>query len=232
MKDLQIPVRTGTLRSQVVEILRNAIFYGKLQPGSVLRELPLAHSLKVSQSTVREALAELEQFGLVIRQGNRGTTVATLGPEEIRQCMKVRLTLEELAFTEACGRVTDTDLDELGRVATEVDAAVTAGEYFKGAEADLAFHRHVWECADSPLLYRTLDQLVAPLFAFLSVLLKLTYTEALTTQPHSYLIEGLRTHDPEQARLVIRSHLTHAAALMVEAHSGVSNADKHNTLLS
>jgi hypothetical protein len=57
MTELERPVRAGTLRSQVVGILRNAIFYGKLQPDSMLRELPLARNLQASQSTVREALA-------------------------------------------------------------------------------------------------------------------------------------------------------------------------------
>ena len=37
--ELAKPVRSGTLRSQVVDILRHAIFYGKLQPEELLTEL-------------------------------------------------------------------------------------------------------------------------------------------------------------------------------------------------
>ncbi len=219
MKELDLPVRTGTLRSQVVEILRNAIFYGKLQPGSLLRELALARSLQVSQSTVREALADLEQYGLVTRQGNRGTMVATLGADEIRQRMKVRIPLEELAFAEACPQLTGEDFDVLEGLTAEIALAISNCEYFKAAEADLAFHRHVWERAGNPILLRTLDLLVAPLFAFLSVLLKMTNTERLTTEPHSLLVKGLRTRDVELARESIRAHLEHAAILMLEARA-------------
>src|SRR5437870_3973235 len=76
--DLDLPVRSGTLRSQVVDILRHAIFYGKLRPGELLTELPLAKKLAVSQSTIREALADLEHHGLVTRIPNRGTEVTTI----------------------------------------------------------------------------------------------------------------------------------------------------------
>src|SRR5262247_2709868 len=76
--DLDLPVRSGTLRSQVVDILRHAIFFGKLRPGELLTELPLAKKLSVSQSTIREALADLEHYGLVTRVPNRGTVVTTI----------------------------------------------------------------------------------------------------------------------------------------------------------
>jgi DNA-binding GntR family transcriptional regulator len=75
------PVRADSLRQQAFEILRDAIFVGKIQPGDILRELQLARNMGVSQSTLREALSQLEHVGPVIRQPNRATTVAKLGPK-------------------------------------------------------------------------------------------------------------------------------------------------------
>src|SRR2546425_409175 len=111
--DLETPVRSGTLRSQVVDILKDAIFYGKLKPEELLPEQPLAKKLRVSQSTVREALAQLERYGLVARQPNRGTVVTSFSPADIQGRMKVRLALEEMAFTEACPLMDDADIAHL-----------------------------------------------------------------------------------------------------------------------
>jgi DNA-binding GntR family transcriptional regulator len=84
MNTLQ-PVRSATLKSRVVAAIRDAIFSGKFAPGDPLRELHLARDLNVSQPTVREALFELEKFGLVVRTPNVGTVVTNLGSDEIRE---------------------------------------------------------------------------------------------------------------------------------------------------
>jgi DNA-binding GntR family transcriptional regulator len=133
MTGLERPVRAGALRSQVVGILENAIFYGKLQPGAMLRALPLARKLQVSQSTVREALAGLEQYGLVVRNGSRGTMVARLSAHEIRQRMKVRLALEGLAFAEACTLLGPVDFSQFVQLAGAITSSIASGAYLEAA---------------------------------------------------------------------------------------------------
>jgi hypothetical protein len=72
------PVRSQSLSRQVYETLKEAIFNGRFQPDEALRELHLAKMFEVSQATIREALVQLEQTGLVVRHHNRKTTVAWL----------------------------------------------------------------------------------------------------------------------------------------------------------
>jgi DNA-binding GntR family transcriptional regulator len=207
--DLDTPVRSGTLRSQVVNILKHAIFYGKLQPGKLLPELPLARKLKVSQSTVREALAELERYGLVVRVSNRGTVVASLGAADIQHRMKVRLVLEELAFSDACLLLEDGDIAHLEESARTIDSFAESGQYIQAAEADLAFHRYVWRKTENDVLYQTLDVLTVPLFAFMGVMLNMAGIEQYRTLalPHHDLVEALVRRDPGIAKEAIRAHL-------------------------
>jgi DNA-binding GntR family transcriptional regulator len=207
--DLDTPVRSGTLRSQVVDILKHAIFYGKLQPGELLPELPLARKMKVSQSTVREALAELERYGLVVRVSNRGTVVASLGAADIQDRMKVRLVLEEMALSDACLSLDDADIAHLKDSARIIDSFAESGQYIQAAEADLAFHRYVWRKTGNHVLYQTLDILTVPLFAFMGVMLNMAGIEQYRTLalPHHDLVEALRQHDPDIAREAIRAHL-------------------------
>jgi DNA-binding GntR family transcriptional regulator len=208
--DLETPVRTGTLRSQVVDILKDAIFYGKLRPDESLRELPLARKLQVSQSTVREALAELERYGLVARSPNRGTVVTSLSRTDIQNRLRVRLVLEEMAFTEACLLLDEADIVHLEGLARTIDALAESGDSIHAGEADLTFHRYIWRKSGNPILYETLDVLTVPLFAFMGVLLKMAGIEQYRTLalPHHHLVDALRRRDPKRAREAIRAHLT------------------------
>jgi DNA-binding transcriptional MocR family regulator len=66
MEFLQKPT-SRTLRSEVVDILRDAIVSGQLRPGEHLKENAIAAQLSVSRSPVREAFRQLEQEGLIPR---------------------------------------------------------------------------------------------------------------------------------------------------------------------
>ena len=201
------PVRADSLGQQVFERIRDAIFSGSIQPGDALRELQLAKEMGVSQSTVRNALGQLENVGLVVRQQNRGTTVTELSAADIRDRLKVRVALEELAFIEASRRATPGDLAELGQLAHAIRAAIAQNYHFEKSQADRIFHRRVWSIAGNPVLERTLDAITLPMFAFFSVLQKSEMVSPAGTQPHEELVAAIATLDPRTARLAIRKHI-------------------------
>lgn len=201
------PVRADSLGQQVFERIRDAIFNGSIRPGEPLRELQLAKSIGVSQSTVREALSQLETVGLVVRQANRGTTVTQLSAKETRERMKIRIALEELAVMEASQRATSEDIEELRNLAKAISAAIERNSYYDISQADLAFHRRIWNLSDSPVLERTLNAITLPLFAFLGVLQKMESVSLGTSQPHDELVSAIATRDPETTRLAIRKHI-------------------------
>jgi len=205
---LDRPVRNESLSAQVVEILKDGIFSGKLRPGEPLREMQVAKTLKVSQATVRQALADMERVGLVERIPNRGTTVTNLSSQEIRDRLRMRVALEELAWADAAQRVTEDDLQELERLGCVIRDAVSRGAYFEMSQADLHFHRTVWEKAGSRILYRTLDQLTTPLFAFLGLHLKINRIDLAETKSHEELIAALRTGERTAICSAIRDHIT------------------------
>src|SRR5439155_24684722 len=95
------PATRQTLGEHVADSLREAIFGGLFQPGQRLAEASLASTLKVSRAPVREALASLEQEGLVSRTTNRGTTVISLSRTDVEEICSLRLPLEILAVQQA-----------------------------------------------------------------------------------------------------------------------------------
>lgn len=159
------PVRAESLSAQVFETIRDAIFRGELKAGETLRELGLAKTLNVSQATVREALAHLEQFGLVVRTPNRSTNVTTFSHADAAHRATVRLSLEELAFLEARERMTADEMEEVATLADQAEEASTNGATaYDAIVAERRFHGRVWELSGNPVLARTLDQVSMPLF--------------------------------------------------------------------
>lgn len=201
------PVRSDSLSKQVFDSLKDAIFSGKFQPGEQLRELHLAQMFEVSQATIRGALVQLEQAGLVVREQNRKTTVTSFTQGEIRDRLAMRIVLEELAFVSAARRIQEPDLKKLSTIAQSIRKAIERGSHYDLTVNDLSFHHFVWKQANSPILFRTLDQLTTPLFAFLGVLHENGFFDVRTTKSHEELVEALRSRDELSIRHAIRSHI-------------------------
>jgi DNA-binding GntR family transcriptional regulator len=200
-------IKNGSLSLQVYESLRSAIFTGQLRPGDPLREMHLARDLQVSQTTVREALVQLEQVGLVVRTPNVGTHVTKLSPQELAERVELRMLLEEVAANQAAPTMTEEHFTELGRRLDALGDAIARNAYFEEAQADLNFHRYIWERSGNRTLYRTLDQLAIPLFAFVSILRgasRQTLKDVVAS--HEGIVAALRRGDPETIREALRQH--------------------------
>lgn len=207
MELLDRPVRADSLSSQVVEILKDAIFSGKLRPGEPLREMQLASALQVSQATVREALGNMEKTGLVVRVPKKGTTVTNPSTQEVRDRLKIRSALEELALIDAAPCMAEKDFQQLERLIGKIREASERSAYFEISQADLEFHRFIWKKSGNPILYRTLDQLTTPLFAFLGLNCKLNRIDLATTRSHEQLVEALRSQSPTTIHTAVRDHI-------------------------
>jgi DNA-binding GntR family transcriptional regulator len=201
------PVRSGSVKSQVVEALREAIFSGSVSPGEVLREAHLGASLGVSQATVREALLTLEQAGLVQRN-HRETTVTKLSPKDIGERSRLRVVLEGMAAVDAAGRMTEDDFAELDERLEAIHSALERDSYMDFMAADLEFHRFIWTLSGDQMLYGVLDLVTLPMFAFLSIRRSRSLNHlSKMVRSHDPIVAALRSRDAEAIREAFRSHI-------------------------
>jgi DNA-binding GntR family transcriptional regulator len=201
------PLKTASLSTRVFETLREAIFTGRLKAGEPLRELRFAHELNVSQATIREALVQLEKLGLVVRTPNIGTFVTHLSEQEIGERLELRIVLEERAMFQAAMRMGAPEFAELDRRLQRITDAISRDAYFEQAQADLAFHRFIWEQTGNRTLYRTLDQIAVPLFAFVSIV-RGTSGQSLkeVVQSHEGIVDALRNPSTKRIRQALKQH--------------------------
>ena len=198
-----VPTKPGSSSrvDETVANIRQAIFKGEMIPGAPLRELTLAREWAVSQATVRDALQRLEHAGLVTRKPNLGATVTRLSPKDVRERVHLRALLEITAALAASARMTEKEFAELERRLQILGAAVTSDRYHEAAQADLDFHRHIWQCSGNETLCRILELVTVPLLAFISIM-RSHGLQRLTTvvEAHEPLIAALRSGDPSRIR--------------------------------
>src|SRR5687768_8159377 len=98
--------RSKPARAGAVDVLQQAILDGKLRPDEDVPQLKLAEQLGLSQTTIREALQELEHRGLIVKRG-RTRSVISLTYSELADMYQVRGLLEPFACHLAAYHWTD-----------------------------------------------------------------------------------------------------------------------------
>ena len=161
----------------------------------------MARWLNVSQATVREALVQLEQSGLVVRSKNRKTQVARLTEADVRDRLAMLLALEPIAAVRAVDALDNADLAELDKRITAMASSSGENSQFSAAMAHMEFHQLIWERTGSPVLFRTLEQLTTPLFAFMQ------WEHLELVDPHRAILEALQSGKKDVIEQKVRADL-------------------------
>lgn len=154
------PLHTGRslLRDDAYRAIRDAIVDGTLAPGERLNDGDLAHWLGVSRTPVREALARLEQAGLVRTKPGRYTMVSPLDVRALRGAQAVTTAMHELAVREALPNLSAAELGAMRAANARFAAALRAGDVDAALAADDDFHGVTVAASANAALQTVLEQ--------------------------------------------------------------------------
>ncbi|WP_127900088.1 GntR family transcriptional regulator [Solirhodobacter olei] len=193
--------------SQVYDALLARIRAGVLQPGMRLREEDLGAELGVSRTPVREALARLQERGLVESAG-AGLAVAALTRPRIVELYAMRAVLEGAAARLAAQNASAGDLAGLGHVHGLLSAS--AGGAAEVARLNLAFHEAICEAAHNGYLSRMLADLTDSLALLPSTTFSVPGRIEAARAEHDAIFAAIAAHDPERAEQAARAHIDRA----------------------
>ena len=142
-------VSRSLLREDAYRAIRDAIVDGTLAPGERLNDGDLAEWLGVSRTPVREALARLEQTGLVQTKPGRYTRVSPLDVRAVHEAQSVTAAMHELAIREALPNLSAAELDAMREANARFDGALRRNDPDAALAADDDFHSvPVMACAN------------------------------------------------------------------------------------
>lgn len=204
-----------SLRQQALTALRRAITTGAIPPGKHLVETELSEMLNISRGTLREALRQLQQEGLVSAGARGRLSVRNLDAKEIRDIFAVRAALETLAAQLLCTLEDRSDAVAQLQASLKHMGAEAGHGIERGIEADLEFHRILCRLTGNEPLLHSWEQLEG------SIRMSIMWggTERgiknMNVKRHAEIVDAIASADAGLAATVIKEHMDTAADVLV-----------------
>lgn len=198
--------RADTLKNDILKILTDAILSNKIRPGGRLNESELARQFQTSRAPIREALQQLLEQGLVLNSPRRGMFVVTLEEEEIQKINSVRLILEAEALKLCRKNLTPQAEKKLILLVEELEGQ-GEGPAEKQYRIDLEFHRTLWRLGGNEYLQKTLNGLMAPLFAHAVLTTPKEKKDHTIIIPHRWMLEFVQGKLRGSAEELLLEHM-------------------------
>lgn len=197
--------------------LREAITGGQFQPNERLVEAELVEMFHAGRSSVRAALARLDQEGLVTREPNRGARVRLISAREAIEIEQVRIALEKMLARFAAERVTPADLTDLAATAGEMRRRVDEGDPLGYSELNAQFHRRIWAIADHQLAAALLTTLKSQSIRFQYRTVLQPGRAEKSLREHETILRALTARDADASEAAMAEHIGHVVTTLQRA---------------
>ncbi len=204
-----------SLREQALSALRTAITSGELEPGRHLVETELSEMLQISRGTLREALRQLEQEGL-LSAGSRGRlSVRHLDAKEIRDIFAVRAALETLAARTLCELPDRVYATQSLHQKIDVMEAAQDASLEERIESDMEFHRTLCRLTGNETLLHSWTALEGSIRMSIMFAGREKGIKNMSVNRHRDIVAAIETGDASLARKTLREHMDTAADNLV-----------------
>jgi DNA-binding GntR family transcriptional regulator len=204
------PIGEGlSLKARAYEALKAAIMNMNIYADEAelrLDERDLSQRFGVSRTPLREALAQLDQEGLVRIVARRGIFIVRKTKAEILDMITVWAALESMAARLATEQASDEDLAHLHTLVdrfSQDELARKMGEY---SEANIKFHQAIVSLGKCPLIV----ELTNGLFFHMRAIRQRTIFEQdrarRSVVDHKEIVGALEARDTERAERLVREH--------------------------
>lgn len=198
-----------TLKDHIYDVLRDAILEMNIyDPATDLRldERKMADQLEISRTPIREALARLEQDGLVEIVPRKGVYVRRKTRREIMEIVVVWAALESMAarlLTDVASDVEIASLRSLAEKHARIDARVDIDAY---SEANIRFHQRILTLSKCAALGETADTLFMHMHAVRRRAIGEADRAERSIADHKAIVDALEARDADLAEALVRDH--------------------------
>jgi GntR family transcriptional repressor for pyruvate dehydrogenase complex len=236
-------VTPAKLSTAVTRQIEKLILRGILRPAERLpAERELADKLGVSRPSLREAIAELQDKGLLTTRAGAGIYVAdVLGSafsdalirlfadhdEAVFDYIGFRRDLEGLAACRAARLASDTDLQVIQTIMDKMEAAHKKTNPADEARLDAEFHMAIIEASHNVIMLhmmRSMFQLLREgVFYNRQVMFKQRTTRGALLDQHRAINTAIQARDPDAARAAINAHLNYVEKALADQQKADRN---------
>lgn len=191
-----------TLSDQLVDLVRDRILAGVAAVDQPIRQDSLAAELGVSKIPLREALARLEQEGLVRSQANRGFFVRPLNADEAEEVFMLRLQLEPVTVALAAQRADDGEREQ-----ASATFAMTNTNGDRIGAFNRAFHIALIRPSRHPITTNILERLHVMGDRYVRKHLEPLGRDGRANDEHRDILDAWLARDTERVSALTRAHI-------------------------
>jgi DNA-binding GntR family transcriptional regulator len=204
------PITTNfTLKDHVYEKLKDAIAGTDIYDDSAelrLDERSLAEQLGISRTPLREAIARLEQDGLVVVVPRKGVYLQRKSMEEILEMIVAWAALESMAARLAAERASDAEIATLRKMVSKYDDGAMGIRLSEYSDDNIRFHQRILEISQCALLKNMADGLFLHMQAVRLRAMGEGDRVQRSVVDHTEIIEALEARDADLASDRVREH--------------------------
>ncbi|WP_100369354.1 FadR/GntR family transcriptional regulator [Yoonia maricola] len=221
------PVQQEKLSHGVIRQIEGLILRGILRPGERLpSERELSERMSVSRPSLREALSDLQERGLLTSKAGAGVYIAdVLGSafapalvtlfathdEAVFDYISFRRDMEGLAAERAARLASDTDLKVINTIFEKMETAHQKRNPADEAHLDADFHLSIIEASHNIIMLHMMRSMYELLregvFYNRTIMFKQRTTRDTLLDQHRVINDALQNRDPEGARKAVEAHL-------------------------
>ncbi|WP_267432718.1 GntR family transcriptional regulator [Sphingomonas sp. GM_Shp_1] len=195
-----------TLADRIFAIVRERIIAGAIPPDRPIRQDALAAELGVSKIPLREAMARLEQEGLLHGVANRGYMIGALSVEQAEDIYGLRLKIEPMAAASAALVADDEDRAKLVAAFEALDQAA-ASDLARVAICNRQFHMAMVRPVRRPLTIQLVRQLAVLAERYVVAHLQPAGRDARAHLEHREQLEAFMARDAERLQGLLDAHI-------------------------
>jgi len=192
---------------RVTDIIRGAIVRGEYAPNQRLIEADLSDTFAASRATVRTALLELANEGLVERLPNKGSRVRAISLDEAIEILEVRIGVEGLCASKTAASLTDDGVAEFRRLRQDMIDAVAEGDLVEYSRLNQLLDQRVRVLSRHATASEVLGRLHAQSVRHQFKLSSRPQRAKVSVLEHAAIIDAIVSRDPEAAERAVRDHL-------------------------
>lgn len=195
------------LSDQLVDLVRDRILTGQVTADLPIRQDALAAELGVSKIPLREALARLEQEGLVRSQANRGFFVRSLSAAEAEEVYALRLKLEPDAVALASTRANEAERGAAAAALARLQQATDRHGASVGA-LNRAFHLALIRPGGQPITANFLERLQVMSERYVRMHLEPLGRDARAKEEHREMLDTWLARDGSGVAELTSAHIS------------------------
>ncbi|WP_394664424.1 GntR family transcriptional regulator [uncultured Sphingomonas sp.] len=195
-----------TLADRIFTIVRERIIAGAIPADRAIRQDALAAELGVSKIPLREAMARLEQEGLLEGVANRGYMIAPLSAAQAEDIYGLRLKLEPAAAAHAALAADDADRAKLIAAFDALDQAASS-DLARVAICNRQFHMAMVRPLRRPLTIQLIRQLAILAERYVVAHLQPAGRDARAHLEHREQLDAFLARDATRLQALLDVHI-------------------------